>query len=69
MEFITHFGFQIFKKRSDKLIKDAIMTGNAYPTPSNVGVIDSDLLCFKDVTIEDAWMMGPIPYPPAFLVL
>ena len=69
MECISYFGFQMFQKRSDKLTKDAMITGNAYPTPSNLGVIDSDLLWFKDITVDSAWIMGPTPYPPAFLVL
>ena len=69
MSIISRFGYWPFERRSKRLIAESKRTGFAFPTPSNVGVVDETAIRFGETRVESCYVVGPVAYPPAFSVV
>ena len=69
MSIISRFGYLPFERRSKRLIAESKRTGFAFPTPSNVGVVDETAIRFGETRVESCYVVGPVAYPPAFSVV
>jgi NRPS condensation-like uncharacterized protein len=58
----------LVRQLAEQLVWRIAPTGSAAPFFSNVGIIDGRLLDFDELTVVDAYGLGPVSFPPGLLV-
>lgn len=63
------FGYAPGQRLISHLIDRAVRQGHSHLVFSNMGVLDPDRLSFGDVEVTDAFLLGPVAYPPSFCLV
>jgi len=63
------FGYAPGQRLISHLIDRAVRQGHSHLVFSNMGVLDPDRLSFGDVEATDAFLLGPVAYPPSFCLV
>ncbi len=59
-------GFARLRSSMSQMLGRGQETGRSAPLVTNLGILDEERLSFGDLAIADAFMVGPVLYPPGF---
>lgn len=63
------FGYAPGRRLISYVIDRAVQRGHSHLVFSSMGVLDPDRLSFGDVEVTDAFLLGPVAYPPSFCLV
>jgi NRPS condensation-like uncharacterized protein len=61
-------GFTLARTALEQIVRRLAPTGSAKPFLSNIGIIDERLVDFGELTVVDAYGLGPVSFPPGLLI-
>ena len=61
-------GFERLRNTMAQMLGRGQQTGRSAPLATNLGILDEGQLSFGDVATSDAFMVGPVLYPPGFAI-
>ncbi len=67
MKVARRIPYKLMRARLQKRTTDELGE-SGYPTLTDIGVIDPRQLDFGDLSVEDALLLGPVAYPPGFIL-